>query len=318
MIVEHIIIAGQQIELIPLRKDELRGVFVDAVLGYSFYKANFNGQRFCLLVSKRAEKSTPTKYKQLSNKLEQLLACPIVFLFDRLENYERNRLIERGVYFVVSEKYVYLPYLIINAKETDKNNADGLTTSAQFLLLYHLQVKNITGLTVREVEELVSYKYVTLTRAITNLEALHLCRSEKGTDRQKRIFFDDAPAILWQKSQSYLNTPIKKVVYCNEMKSVNFPICGINALSHYSNLNPETTAMFAMDESEFRNAELSGLFRNLNSVEGETKIEVWKYTPVTEKNTSDFVDKLSLYLTLRDDRDPRVEKELELMISKLW
>lgn len=70
LFLEHIIIAGQQIELTPLCKDELRGVFIDAVLGYSFYKATFNGQRFLLLVSKRAEKSTPAKYKQLSNKLE--------------------------------------------------------------------------------------------------------------------------------------------------------------------------------------------------------------------------------------------------------
>lgn len=73
--------------------------------------------------------------------------------------------------------------------------------------------------------------------------------------------------------------------------------------------------MYAMDESEFRSAELSGLFRNLNQIEGETKIEVWKYPPIAPNNV---VDKLSLFLTLRGDKDPRVEKELGLMISKLW
>lgn len=296
---EHIVIAGQQIELTLMGKDVLRGVFIDAVLGYSFYKADFNGQRFCLLVSKREEKLTPTKYKQLSNRLEQLLACPIVFLFDRLEYYERNRLIEKGVFFVVSEKYVYLPYLIINAKETNKKNPDALAAAAQFLLLYHLQAKSITGLTAKEIENLVPYKYITLTRAITNLEELHLCRSEKGTDRQKRIFFDDAPALLWQKAQSYLSTPIKKVVYCNEMEAVKFPICGINALSHYSNLNPETAAMYAMDESKFRTAELSRLFRNLNPIEGETKIEVWKYPPIVLNNDDNIVDRLSLFFDIK-------------------
>lgn len=128
-------------------KDELKGVFIDAILGYDFYKADFNGQRFCLLVSKREEKSTPTKYKQLSNRLEQLLACPIVFLFGRLEYYERNRLIEQGAFFVVSEKYVYLPYLIINAKDTDKKSTEVLNATSQFLLLYHLQINSVSGLT---------------------------------------------------------------------------------------------------------------------------------------------------------------------------
>lgn len=312
---EQIVIAGQQIGLTPMGKDELKGVFIDAILGYDFYKADFNGQRFCLLVSKREEKSTPTKYKQLSNRLEQLLACPIVFLFDRLEYYERNRLIGQGVFFVVSDKYVYLPYLIINAKDTDKKSTEVLNATSQFLLLYHLQINSISGLTTKEIEDLVPYKYVTLTRAITTLEDLHLCRSEKGADRQKRIFFDDVPALLWQKAQPYLNTPIKKVVYCDKIESLKLPICGINALSHSSNLNPETTAMYAMDESEFRTAELSGLFRNLNPIEGKTKIEVWKYPPIAVNNV---VDKLSLFLTLKDDKDPRVEKELEIMISKLW
>lgn len=312
---EQIVIAGQQIGLTPMGKDELKGVFIDAILGYDFYKADFNGQCFCLLVSKREEKSTPTKYKQLSNRLEQLLACPIVFLFDRLEYYERNRLIGQGVFFVVSEKYVYLPYLIINAKDTDKKSTEVLTATAQFLLLYNLQVNSISGLTVKEIEDLVPYKYVTLTRAITVLEDLHLCRSEKGADRQKRIFFDDVPALLWQKAEPFLTTPIKKVVYCDKIESLELSICGINALSHYSNLNSETTAMYAIEESKFRRVEPSGCFVNLNPIEGETKIEVWKYPPVAENNV---VDKLSLYLTLRDDKDPRVEKELEIMISKLW
>lgn len=315
---EQIVIAGQQIGLTPMSKDELKGVFIDAILGYDFYKADFNGQRFCLLVSKREEKSTPTKYKQLSNRLKSLLSNPIVFLFDRLEYYERNRLIGQGVFFVVSEKYVYLPYLIINAKDTDKKSTEVLNATSQFLLLYHLQINSVSGLTTKEIEDLVPYKYVTLTRAITTLEDLHLCRSEKGTDRQKRIFFDDGPALLWQKAQPYLNTPIKKVVYCDKIESLELPICGINALSHYSNLNPEIKAMYAIEESEFRRVEPSGCFINLNPIEGETNIEVWKCPPVAEKSTNDFVDKLSLYLTLRDDKDPRVEKELELMISKLW
>jgi len=45
-------------------------------------------------------------------------------------------------------------------------------------------------------------------------------------------------------------------------------------------------------------------------------IETWKYPPITPaKFDSDWVDRLSLALTLQDDPDPRVEKEVERLIN---
>ena len=44
---------------------------------------------------------------------------------------------------------------------------------------------------------------------------------------------------------------------------------------------------------------------------------MWKYPPVIEKEDG-FVDRLSLVLSLREDDDPRVEKEIELMTDRLW
>lgn len=35
---EQIVIAGQQIRLTPMGKDELKDVFIDAILGYDLYK----------------------------------------------------------------------------------------------------------------------------------------------------------------------------------------------------------------------------------------------------------------------------------------
>ena len=51
------------------------------------------------------------------------------------------------------------------------------------------------------------------------------------------------------------------------------------------------------------------------NIEDIQRIEIWKYPPIPMEE--EFVDKLSLYLTLKDDVDPRVEKELEIMINKM-
>lgn len=82
----------------------MKGVFVDAILGFSFYKTVFNGNAFYLLISKRETKLAPLAYKQLADRFQKILAMPIVFSFDRLLHNERNRLIDRGVYFIVSDK----------------------------------------------------------------------------------------------------------------------------------------------------------------------------------------------------------------------
>ena len=51
-------------------------------------------------------------------------------------------------------------------------------------------------------------------------------------------------------------------------------------------------------------------------LEGKFCIEIWKYEPVGSSNK--FVDKLSLALSLQDDIDPRVNKEVEQLIENIW
>ena len=49
--------------------------------------------------------------------------------------------------------------------------------------------------------------------------------------------------------------------------------------------------------------------------EGRFRIEVWKYPPI---GSGTCVDKLSLALSLQENKDERVQKEIELMINAIW
>lgn len=314
---DSITIAGKNLPLTPMTKLALKGVFADAIVKFAFYKTEFHGNPLCILVSKKNKKLAPLDYKQLANRLENIIRLPIVFLFDSLEYYERNRFIERGVYFVVTNKYVFLPYLLINAKQSPVKKIERLLSTAQYLLLFHLQIKDIEGLTIQEIEKLIPYKYVTLTRAITSLEQLNLCRTAKNTCRQKVIYFDCPPDKLWEQAQPFMENPIRKVWFCDHLLETALPICGINALSHYTSINPETSRTYAMDNEQFNSLVKKNMCIGVNLIEGNVKLEIWNYPPLVKENTG-IVDKLSLYLTLKEDKDPRVEKELEIMIKELW
>lgn len=55
-----------------------------------------------------------------------------------------------------------------------------------------------------------------------------------------------------------------------------------------------------------------------NRYDGPVFIEVWEYPPVTVQGyEGEWVDRLSLALSLAGDHDPRVEKEVERMLEEI-
>ena len=310
-------ILGIQTELIPMQRDKLRGINADMFLRFSFYTMEFNNQSLCVIQAKNGQQSlTPLKYKQITKQAEILVGMPVVVILDSLTYYERERLISQGVYFIISDKYAFLPSLIVNvqAKKKEKNPAK-LTPVAQYLLLYYLlSEKPKEEYTIKDFEQIMPYNYVALARAVANLEDCKLCSTEiKDNTGIKHIRFGGYKLELWAKAQNYLSSPVKKVLYCDAIPEGNFNISGVNALSQYSHLNSEQFETRAIWDKQFN---LPGT--QFNEVEGLYKIEIWKY-PTTMPSFSNHivVDKLSLYLSMKDEPDARIEKELEIMIEEM-
>lgn len=89
-------------------------------------------------------------------------------------------------------------------------------------------------------------------------------------------------------------------------------ISGINALANYTHLNPSKYGSVAVWDRYFKK-----YINEYNKIEGQYAIEIWRCPTSNPFNQEKYVDKLSLYLSLRDNPDPRVEKELEFMIEEL-
>ena len=302
-------------ELVPIQRDKLKGLNADLLLRFDYYVAIFNQKKLCVIQSKRNESLTPLQYRKITEQIENIITLPVVVLMESPAYYERERLINQGVYFIVSDKYAFLPSLIANIRVREKGKQPAkLIPSAQYLLLYYLLAnKDYEKLTIRELESILPYNYLAISRAIINLENLHLCKGKKDGTGTKSIFFEYTKGELWEKSQKYLLSPVKKILYSDVMPEGNFSISGVNALSHYSRLNPERYDTIAVWDREF--SESSAQY---NEIEGLYKIEIWKY-PVFMPHQPDnkIVDKLSLYLSMKDDPDARVEKELETLIENM-
>ena len=300
-------------------KAQMKGATVGDLIAYRFYDGVYLGVPL-LFAEPKGEVASPHNLSITAGNLTSLFNLPTVFLLASCPAYERQRLIDKNVFFVVSEKYAHLPMLVANERVRRTKIAKTLTPVAQYILLYHLQEESLEGMAARDMEGKLPYAYTSITLGITCLADLGLCEKVADGSKRKVMRFQKAGKELWERALPLLVNPVERKIYCDEFLSeASFPVCGINALAHYTRLNPDPEQIIMMSMERFRELKASGALVQPNEFDGNVVVEAWKYPPVAKMGeTPQWVDKLSLALSLRDDDDPRVEKEIELMIEKLW
>ncbi len=313
---KNIVILGKTIQLQERSKSQLKGITIGDSLAFRFYDGEILGMPL-LFAEPKGKVATPRSLAVTASNLTSLFQRPTIFLLPNCPAYERQRLIDKEVYFIVSNKYVHLPMLLANERIRKTKRAKTLTPVAQYLLLYHLQIDSLEGLAALDIANKIPYSYASITLGITCLEDVGLCQKVADGTKRKVIHFDKKGKDLWDEAQPVLINPVEERIYCDGLMSEgHFPTCGINALAHYTRLNPDPERTIMMTVKQLRKFKSIGTLLNPNEYDGCIIIEGWKYTPVTSIDTeAEWVDKLSLAISLREDTDPRVEGEVEHLVN---
>lgn len=313
-----IYIAGREIILTNLNINDAKSISLGDKLMYNFYSGEYRGVIMTFL-EPREGNPTPRNCQIASARLEKIFRTPVVFILQLAPTFERQRLLDKDVYFVMAEKYANLPMFVALKHTTNKKPARELTPVAQYLLLYNLEIRSLNGLTAKDIAELMPYSYESVTLGITCLSDLNLCAKEKKGQRSKAIRFLYSAKELWEQAQGLLFNPVDKVIYCDDIVGeTKYPVCGINALSHYTMLNPDPEKWIALTSKEYKGLQTEKKLIHPNEFDGNYIIELWKYPPVSPNTKNiEWVDQLSLALSLRNNDDPRVKKEVERMISQM-
>ena len=315
---KEVVILGRPIQLQERSKAQMKGVTIGDTLTYKFYDGEFHGMPL-LFAEPKGKVAAPRSLSVTASNLSSLFQRPTVFLLPAGPAYERQRLIDKDVYFVVSDKYVHLPMLLANERIRKTKQAKALTPVAQYLLLYHLQIESIEGLAARDIENKMPYSYASITLGVTCLEDLRLCQKVSDGAKRKAIHFVRMGKELWEQARPFLVNPVEERIYCDELLTEeHFTTCGINALAHYTWLNPDPERIIMMTVKQLRDYRAAGVIVRPNEFDGNIIIEAWKYPPVTNIGTeTEWVDRLSLAISLREDADPRVEGEVERLINEI-
>ena len=256
-------------------------------------------------------------------KVKEITGMPVVAVFDSLEAYNRKRLIEKKIAFIVPDKQLYIPELIIDLREysfTIKKKKDTLSPMAQqILLLFLLDSHNkleIQELAFKKLAELLKTNPMGITRAVESLKNQELI--EIIGDKERTLHFAAERDELWMmaKEQDILINPVLKKVFIDELpQNTQFLRCFDNALTEYTDMNPARQEYYAIEKKMYYALKKANKLFNENKYEGKYCIEVWKYDPTTIitllfKNTK-VVDPLSLFLCYLNTEDERIEMAME-------
>lgn len=332
---------------------------------YEFLVTEIFGAK-CLILKERLSRDTSVadvaKHMhviklQALKKTSEILDS-MIFVTDSLPSYDRKRLVEKGVQFIVPGNQLYLPAFGMDLREYYRQRMEKpqlLSPATQSMLIQSL----IKGwqrdqpTTRSSFERAFSYAKMTITRALSELTALDIVRLDKeGTESS--IVFTLSAREVWEKAKDHMRTPVKKTIWLNALpEALGTPmlLAGETALAELSLLASPRIPCFATTTPQFddilkraqseqygRSNEAYGeAFSARGSRSGPAKttletislfhevpqnhavccIQLWSYEPFPGNTNAAAVDPFSLYLSLKDGHDDRVQICLDEMMENV-
>lgn len=302
---------GDDIQFEPLKKSLVEKLPYTIANSFRLYNARVLGQNVIIAIITDGNDIPPAQMQKTLTVIEKRCGCTIILCPMTIASYNLRRLTAQKVNFVMPRKQMFIPSLLIDLKKQkniDSDLTETIPAMAQCLLLYHLEVKALDGKGTKELSELLHVSYASINRALRWLKERELIALE-GV-KTKTIRFECTKQKLWEKALPLLTSPIEKQMFTDQLLD-GATNSGINALSEYTMINPEKRICYAIAKGEDK---------RLNVVTGKefgtNTIEVWRYNPRLLSDTG-TVDKLSLYLSLKDNEEERIQIELENLIKQI-
>jgi hypothetical protein len=236
-----------------------------------------------------------------------------------LPSYVRKRLIEQGTAFVVPGVQMYLPSLGMELRERSVRKkplaVDRFSPATQVVLINWLLGRVEGAVTPLELSKQLRYSAMTMSRAIDELEASKIAQVERFGRERLVTFMADRKAI-WQESLPRLRNPVSQTVRIieHQLNRQDVLSAGITALSYRSMLNAPTYPEFAVDRDSWKAMEKNGIEKIPVEEPGTCLLQIWCYDPRVLE-VDGLVDPFSLYLSLQDENDERVEMALDKMLE---
>ena len=286
---------------------------------YSFAQAELLGLRALLVIDTNSEEQSPATVRKHMDMLQTKQHADLIYVRAQVTAYNRKRLIEQKVPFIVPGNQMYLPMLAIDLREhfrRIREEASTFSPSTQVVVLHAMLRDAGQVLIPSEMASLLGYSAMTMTRAFDELETEKLAEvTIRG--RERCLHFNGDRREIWENAQPFLRNPVCKRLFIRRIDGVEGANrAGLTALAHYSMLAPPAYTTYALSQERWKTLRQQHKIIELPAQDPDaSEIEVWWYSPARFAEHG-MVDRLSLYLSLKADHDERTETALEEMMEK--
>lgn len=286
------------------------------VNNYYFYEISLLGQPCLLMIYRERSDITPGIVRKHGEQVQKKWDGPIIYVQPALSSYNRKRLIEQHISFIIPGNQMYLPHIGIDLREyfrklhSKKNKA--FCPGTQTTVIYALLRETNEKLTSSALAERLGYTPMTMTRALRELQTADIGEFHRE-GRERYWIFSDKQA-LWEQAKPFLRSPIRKRTW---VKNHQFKtLAGLSALSHFSQLTPPPIPVFAIGFNQWEVMKQSNIEELPTSEDASLELEIWNYNPELFAKKG-IVDPFSLYCSLEASGDERIESALEEMMEKI-
>lgn len=286
---------------------------------YAFLEGRLFETPLLFMVARAPDEETPATVRKHTTKVQEKWEHPVVYVRKHVTTYNRKRLIEHRVPFVVPGKQMYLPMLGIDLRErfgTVKPKVTTFSPSTQAILIHALLHRDEGApLTAAQFGPQLRYAPITMSRAFDELESAELVESS-SVGRTRQLCFVAPRHDIWITARSRMRSPVKHLYHVQgDTRSLQGLVAGLSALARRSMLTEPSNPVVAVSREHWKAACQDGAIERIPMREvGTVDVEVWAYSPDILGDDG-IVDSLSLYLSLQGDADERVATALEKMLE---
>lgn len=300
--------------------EELRGAssafrFSRALDKQRLHRVTVAGAVFALAEVRDGVVVSPVMVQQELLRAAAELAMPAAAYWPSPTAAQTEEMRQLGVGYISETRGCFLPFMWLSIPPAEwvskpgigiRSEAPHLTPCAQVIVLRQLLFGDVAGQTIRGLARILPYSIALMSKAKDELLSHGLCTYPPGTRRGGFIFAENAHD-LWLQAEPLLRSPVRHrfgVARCGAQAML---AAGITALSLSSDLADDPLPTFA-----YYQRSLDGQLQPVSATATELRIEKWSYPPLALiADGAKRVDDLSLYLSLRDNHDPRVRIALE-------
>lgn len=294
---------------------------------YEFGITTLFDQPFLFILQTNQEKMNLHTIKKHIERIRALLSQgeSVVLVSDQLSYYLSRQLIRERISFVIPGKQIFileLGTLITERRnrqpKTDESNpTSSLTPSTQALLLYLLAANDFSN-PMEKIAKETDMTRMSVSRGFNELRRHGILERNQGNE-PGLYRFNSNRFDTWLNAQRVLINPVLKSVFIREASiephmAQRLVLSGESALAEHSMLADPSNRTYGITNKRYKQ-----WFKDLETLPvsepGSLIIQLFKHQLPSEH---DVLHPLSIALVLKDEKDERVRKEIDLMINKYF